>query len=225
MELRVLRALRGSNPLFRFGPPFSINRRSSMAVSPEAARVLNPKSQDKNQADPLLRLTFRLLASVALTACFACESEKPSRNDARAAAVPVAQPARDSATIKVADGCPADGRWAPCSVEKRLRRSGFVVKKIEGAPPDRPGFSVKPLIYNLGRGRLEVFLYENEEALANDLAALDSVSAAPRGQPGKWPSSPGFVRSANLAAVFMDQTARQAERLVLAITAGPPSAR
>jgi len=51
-SLRVLRALRGSNPLFWFGPQSSISRQSSMAVSPEAARVLSPQTAaEGDQAD------------------------------------------------------------------------------------------------------------------------------------------------------------------------------
>ena len=82
-----------------------------------------------------------------------------------------------------------------------------------------------PVVYTLGRGRLEVFLYDDDAALAKDIAGIDTVTVAPPGVVAVWPSAPGLIRSGNLAAVFMDQNARQAERLVLAITAGAPSAR
>jgi len=75
----------------------------------------------------------------------------------------------------------------------------------------------------LGRSRLEVFIYPDESALAGDVARIDTVSAAPRGTPTPWPSfSPTFVRSGNLAAVFLTDNATQAERLTLALTAGAP---
>jgi hypothetical protein len=131
----------------------------------------------------------------------------------------------DSARVVVPDPCPSTGQWALCSLEKRLKRSGFVMQRLEGDTVRRPGFSVTPAVYKLGRGRLEVFLYESEAALMADLAAIDTVSVAPRGAAGTWPSPPALVRSGNVAAVFMDQTARQAERLVLAVTAGAPLAR
>ena len=112
-----------------------------------------------------------------------------------------------------------------CSLEKRLKRSGFVAERIEGDSSRRAGFDVAPAVYKLGRGRLEVFLYESEQALAKDLAGLDTISVTPPGAAGVWPSPPTLIRSGNVAAVFMDQTPRQAERLVLAITAGAPLAR
>ncbi len=80
-----------------------------------------------------------------------------------------------------------------------------------------------PAVYTLGRSRLEVFIYPTESALAADVAKIDTVSAAPRGAPNPWPFfSPTFVRSANLAAVFLTDNATQAERLTLALTAGAP---
>ena len=80
-----------------------------------------------------------------------------------------------------------------------------------------------PTVYTLGSGRLEVFLYEDAAAMEKDLAAMDTLTVAPPGAAPAWPSPPGLIRSGNLAAVYMGQSARQAERLTLAITAGAPS--
>ncbi len=118
--------------------------------------------------------------------------------------------------------CPRTGRWATCSLEKRLEQSGFVLRKPEGANPRRLGFSVPPVVYNLGRARVEVFIYPDEAALSRDLAQMDTVVAAPRGKTNDWEIPPRFLRSANLAAVFLTRNEQQAERLTLAITAGPP---
>jgi hypothetical protein len=119
--------------------------------------------------------------------------------------------------------CPRTGQWALCSVERRLVQSGFVIRRVEGAPPRRAGFSVLPAVYTLGRSRLEVFIYPSEATLAADVAKIDTVSVAPRGAKNPWPFfSPTFVRSANLAAVFLTDNPTQAERLTLAITAGAP---
>jgi hypothetical protein len=137
-------------------------------------------------------------------------------------------PAAVSATTKgkvQADPCPATGSWAICAIEKRLKRSGFVATRIEGDSPARPGFSVKPVAYTLGHGRLELFIYPDEASLAADMATIDTVTVAPAGSSTPWPSPPGLIRSGNLAAVYMGQTPRQAERLQLAITAGAPLAR
>lgn len=107
-------------------------------------------------------------------------------------------------------------------MEKRLRQSGFVAKRVEGEAPRRPGFSVKPIVYMLGTARLEVFLYDDEQGMMRDVAAIDTVLVTPRGIPSPWETTPLLVRSGNLAAVFLTQNARQAERLVLALTAGAP---
>lgn len=122
----------------------------------------------------------------------------------------------------VPDPCPANGLWATCSVEKRLRQSGFVARRVEGESPKRPGFGVRSIAYKMGSGRLELFLYSDERALAKDMAAIDTVIVAPPGTVPPWESPPILIRSANLAAVFLTSNARQVERLTLALTAGAP---
>jgi hypothetical protein len=117
--------------------------------------------------------------------------------------------------------CEATGRWAKCSVEKRLENAGFVLLPAT-SPARRSGFSVPPIAYTLGHARLELFLYPDERALSRDLAQLDTTKAAPIGGTNSWETTPVFVRSANLAAVFLTDNPRQAERLSLALTAGAP---
>jgi hypothetical protein len=140
-----------------------------------------------------------------------------------ASASPSAPSAPAASSTPGKPGCPRTGQWALCSVEKRLGQSGFVVKRVSESPTRRPGFSVVPVAYMLGRSRLEVFIYPSESAVSADVAKIDTVSAAPRGAPNPWPfHTPTFVRSANLAAVFLTDNATQAERLTLALTAGAP---
>ena len=122
---------------------------------------------------------------------------------------------------KTAGPCPRTGRWAICSLEKRLEQSGFVLREGEGKT-SRLGFSVPPKAYTLGRAKLEVFIYPDEAALTRDLAQMDTIAAAPHGKSNDWEIPPRFMRSANLAAVFLTRNEQQAERLTLAITAGPP---
>jgi hypothetical protein len=118
--------------------------------------------------------------------------------------------------------CPRTGQWALCSVEKRLQQSGFVVRRVGGEAPRRAGFSVAPAAYTLGHSRLEVFVYPDAAALAKDVSSLDTLTASPHGRSSLWETTPTFVRSANLAAVFLTDSPIQAERLTLAITAGAP---
>jgi hypothetical protein len=131
-------------------------------------------------------------------------------------------PAPAGSGAQRASPCPRTGKWALCSVEKRLEQSGFVVRPVSGDPPPRAGFSVAPAVYRLGESRLEVFVYPDETSLSRDLEKLDTVTVAPRGSASKWGRVPTFVRSGNLIAVFLTDNATQAERLTLALTAGAP---
>lgn len=118
--------------------------------------------------------------------------------------------------------CPRTGRWAICSLEKRLEQSGFVLRKASGESARRSGFNVQPVVYTLGGARLEVFIYPDEAALNRDVAKIDTTVAAPRGQSNDWEIPPRFIRSGNLAAVLLTRNELQAERVMLAITAGAP---
>lgn len=167
-----------------------------------------------------------MLTSAALPACSRTGSESAGSASSTATVSTVVSestPKVGSTNAPAATGCPRTGQWALCSVEKRLAQSGFVVSKVSGEAPRRSGFSVMPAVYKLGRSRLEVFVYPSESALAADVAKIDTVSAAPRGAPNPWPFfSPTFVRSGNLAAVFLTDNGTQAERLINALAAGAP---
>jgi hypothetical protein len=144
----------------------------------------------------------------------ASDAAPAGRPGAPVAATPgVAAPA-DSA-------CPDTGVWAQCSVEKRLEDAGFVPQR-DGDPVRRAGFAVPGIAYKLGRARLETFVYADAAGAARDLAALDTVRVAPPGERGDWGGPPHLMRSANLIAVLVTLNERQAERVALALTAGPP---
>ena len=189
-------------------------------ISNRGARALALSLNSMGKLSGLL-----LLASVPLAACTRSASESaPTASSTATTANVVVQSTRGAGTTgALSAACPRTGQWALCSVEKRLEQSGFVVRRLNGEAPSRAGFSVAPTAYMLGRSRLEVFIYPNESALAADVAKIDTVSAAPRGAPNPWPFfAPTFVRSGNLAAVFLTENATQAERLTLALTAGAP---
>jgi hypothetical protein len=117
--------------------------------------------------------------------------------------------------------CPEDGRWRLCSVVDRLEDAGLVPQP-QDAPVRRPIFSVSGTAYKVARGDLEVFVYDDPRALERDVAALDTVQVAPKGQRGDWSAPPTFIRSANMVAVFASHNDRQIERVQLALGAGPP---
>ena len=154
-----------------------------------------------------------------------CDRSAGTGTDSTRAAITAdAAPVSETSTKQAGSTspCPRTGRWAICTVEKRLEQSGFVPRKLEDENPRRLGFSVAPVVYSLGRARLEIFLYADEAALTRDLARLDTIIVAPRGSENDWEIPPRFMRSANLAAVFLTRNEQQAERLGLALTAGPP---
>lgn len=165
-----------------------------------------------------------LIAALALACDARSRAPSPDSATGTVAAAP-SMVASSSAASSSSEGsaCPHDGKWALCSVEKRLRQSGFVVKKLGGDTARRAGFSMAPSVYTLGKSRLEIFLYSDSVSLARDIAKIDTVAVGPPGVPNQWGEVPPvLIRSANLAAVLLSQSQRQTERVMLALTAGPP---
>ena len=165
---------------------------------------------------------MRLAARLFFVALASCTGDKPAVSDSVAVATeaaPITTPV--AAAQPSGNRCEHTGLWAPCSLERRLKQSGFVVKKLDEST-ERAGFTVKPVIYTLGSSRLEVFIYDDEKSLQTDMQAIDTITVSPRGATPAWPSTPVLIRSANLAAVLLTRNQRQSERVALAITAGPP---
>jgi hypothetical protein len=176
-------------------------------------------------------LAFLVVAAVACgkkeNVAAISDSSAPSSSEAAVVLPPVTLPMPASVIAQQSSkpACPHDGKWALCSVVNRLRQAGFVVKPVDSATAHRKGFSVTPAVYTLAHSRLEIFLYADSVAMKKDIMAMDTVIAGPRGAPSQWGEGPPLlVRSANLAAVFLNYSPIQSERLMLAITAGPPMA-
>lgn len=159
-------------------------------------------------------------------AVFACGGKSEPGQDTTGtqstAVATVPEAASDSIAAPAGSPCRHTGLWETCTLERRLKQSGFVVRRLEENPGKRAGFSVEPIAYSLGSSRIEAFIYEDEKSLARDMALIDTVAVAPKGSPSPWESTPILIRSANLAVVLLTQNQRQAERVVLAITAGAP---
>lgn len=168
-----------------------------------------------------MKSSFLLILALFGTAC----SEGKGKARDTAASIIVAEPATiappSTAQKALQPGCEHTGQWSECTLERRLKQQGFVVRRLK-EEVSRAGFTAKPAVYMLGSSRLEAFFYKSEAELAKEVQQLDTVAVAPKGTTTPWPSTPVFIRSANLAAVFLGQNPRQVERLTLAITAGPP---
>ncbi|MDQ6718389.1 MAG: hypothetical protein M3Z17_08605 [Gemmatimonadota bacterium] len=159
-----------------------------------------------------------------MAVCTSCGKSKSPSDSPPAAAIAGAASATPASTGSGGKpACPSTGKWALCSVEKRLQRAGLVARRDSGDTAMRAGFSAKPVAYALGRdSHLDLFIYPDEAALARDIAKLDTIRVAPAGKPGAWPVPPSLIRSANLAAVLVTKDAREADRVSLALTAGAP---
>jgi len=125
---------------------------------------------------------------------------------AESAPIVIAPPATVTQTVS---DCPNTGQWAACSVERRLRQAGFVLKPVKDDTSSSAGLSIKPLVYTIGRARVQIFIYRDGAALAKDIAHVDTMRV-------------NVIRSGNLAAIYLGDNPQQAERLSLAITAGAP---
>ena len=68
---------------------------------------------------------------------------------------------------------------------------------------------MKPIIYQLGKSRAQIFIYADSAAQARDVVRVDTTAVT-------------LVRSANLAAIYIGNNPRQAERFALALSAGAP---
>ena len=153
----------------------------------------------------------------------------PPHGDPAPARPPLATPG-DSLTPRPADTggttSPAAGaglgRWDVAALEKRLDLQGMAPRK-RPAPVRHPFLSVEGAAYQIGNAELQVFIYEDAEAVERDLSKLDTVTVAPRGQKVKWPDKPTLIRNNNLAAILLGQNALQIERVQRALMAGLPA--
>ncbi len=137
-------------------------------------------------------------------------------------AAPAVDPAIAATAPVVPGSCPHTGAWSLCAVRERLDHAGLVALPAPDSIVRRPFFAASGVVYALGQAQLEVYVYADSARLARDVAAMDTVAVAGRGQKGDWPAPPTFIRSSNLLAVLLTANERQIERVQLALTAGPP---
>jgi hypothetical protein len=185
-------------------------------------QTLRPITVSFTGKTPLTRRTLTCAVSAALLAlAIACASRDEPAKDS--VAVVAASPALTNVSPRApSDTCEKNGLWSRCTIERRLKQSGFVVTRLDTAEKSRAGFSVKPVVYSLGRSRLEVFIYKSQSAASHDASLLDTVAVAPKGTATTWEIPPMFIRNTNMLAILITDNARQAERASLALTAGPP---
>ncbi len=171
-----------------------------------------------------------LLVLMAAPACGAAESGEQGAapdtgrhgqaNTGAAAPVRVPPPGLDSSPAPLASSTGL-GLWNVANLEKRLDLQGMAPRKLP-APVRHPFLSVDGSAYQVGNAELQVFIYDDAAGVERDLARLDTITVAPRGEQVKWPTKPTLIRNNNLAAIFLGQNALQIERVQRALMAGQP---
>ena len=105
----------------------------------------------------------------------------------------------------------ARDEWNTPEVVKRLTEAGLVV--IDSAEAARhPALRVDGRRLRLSRSELQLYVYENADALREDAADLDTVQATARSlvPPGERPR---FIIVNNLIAILLTPSERLAERV------------
>jgi len=151
-------------------------------------------------------------------------SPSPARSDSLAGKTATSNGSAGApGVVAINSACVNEGAWQPCSIERRLIDAGFVLVNKGAAPAGV--FPVAGTSYTLGTASLHVYLFPSAKARETAVAAIDTVTVAPRGGAASWPMPPTLITSNNLAAVLVSDNGRLVERVQNAITAGLPSAR
>jgi hypothetical protein len=151
-----------------------------------------------------------------------------ARRDAAAIAAQAAERnawlAAASAKSGSRPSCPADGRWAPCSVFDRLDRAGLA-PRVDSSMARDPGLEQDGTVLRVGSGELRIYLYPDSSARRADESHLEKgryIEAT--GQP-TMRNDATVIRSNNLLAVLRTRNETQRERVALVFGAGPPQPR
>lgn len=109
----------------------------------------------------------------------------------------------------------------PCSVIYRLERSGLAPVR-DSVPPTEEPLQFPGILLKLGRGDLELYIYESASARERDQARLDPSKYVVYPAPMPMRPVPTLITSANLIGILHSRNDHLRERVSDAITAGPP---
>lgn len=120
--------------------------------------------------------------------------------------------------------CPRTGLWQPCALVDRIKRAGLSFVPTGDSVTvrflDVPGVRYRVAATDT----LLAFFFADSLALGTSLAPLDTVRMAPpKDTTSPWQSTPSVIRSGNLLVLYFASSARQEERMRLAIMAGAPA--
>ena len=122
-----------------------------------------------------------------------------------------AVPARDSVSAHAAD-------WTVDLVMQRLSSAGLA-PKLMGAVKVKH-MSVPGTLVSLAGAELEIYLYGDANASAQDIDRFDKLMAMPRGAPLMWEKPPAIVTANNMVIVVLttDRALRERVRKVFALS-------
>lgn len=109
----------------------------------------------------------------------------------------------------------------PCSVIYRLERAGLAPVR-DSAPATEEPLRFPGILLTLGRGELELYIYESASARERDQSRLDPSKYVVYPAPVPMRPVPTLITSANLIAILHSRNDHLRERVSDAITAGPP---
>lgn len=180
-------------------------------------RALGERAAVTKRDQPKLRALAVRGALTLLMLAAGCRGRKSAADTARAlppvGMTPAGPPAKDA--------CPADGRWAACSLLKRLDEAGLAPQR-DSSPVTLPPLSPSGVHVTVGGSELDLFFYPDSAARARDEAKLDRKQYIAYDAPQTIRAEPTLIHSANVIAILHSRRDQQRERVSDAITAGPP---
>jgi hypothetical protein len=163
----------------------------------------------------------RMLATAALLGVAGCVRDAGPA-DTAGAGIGSGKGAGDAPALGAATDAGTNGLWTIGSLEKRLDLQGMAPRRLS-TPVNHSFLSVPGTAYQLGNAELQVFIYDNANALARDVGGLDTLTVSPPDTPSHWPAKATLVTNANLAAILLSENALQIERVQRALMAGTGS--
>lgn len=157
----------------------------------------------------------------------ACERGARPVSDTIAVAVPpTPAAATESVAVNVAATpgrpvCLATGLWSSCAIFERLDRSGLAPIRDSAVATEEP-LQARGQLIRVGRGELELYIYESASARERDQTRLDASNYVVYPAPMPMRPVPTLITSANLIAILHSRNDHLRERVSDAITAGPP---
>jgi len=155
----------------------------------------------------------------------ACERGARPVPDSAAVAAPAPAstpaPAASDAAVPAQPVCLATGLWSSCAIFERLDRSGLAPRRDSTVATEEP-LEARGQLIKLGRGELELYIYESASTRERDQTRLDASKYVV--YPASMPMRPvpTLITSANLIAILHSRNDHLRERVSDAITAGPP---